>query len=165
MYANSNSDLSFRMTVVRVIKLRLIWQPSLSLAPSAFVWEALSLPAKSTKFCMPLTPIVMINIQKRKSYKQRWSKEGMYLTMIPYQACNKRSYTIWIFSESTFYSLNCQQGISHQSYKNNWKKKLNKKNYLPKKLTSLIIWCDRELVSLRAVSPTCLWATIEFSCN
>lgn len=46
-----NFDLSFLITVVKVIKLRLIWQPSLSLAPSAFVCEALSLPAKSTKFC------------------------------------------------------------------------------------------------------------------
>lgn len=44
-------NLSFLMTVVNVIKLRFIWQPSLSLAPSACVCEALSLPAKSTKFC------------------------------------------------------------------------------------------------------------------
>lgn len=49
------SDLSFLMTVVRVIKLRLIWQPSLSLAPSALVCEALSLPARSTKFCITTT--------------------------------------------------------------------------------------------------------------
>nr|GLL35357.1 hypothetical protein Itr_chr09CG10140 [Ipomoea trifida] len=34
-----------------VIKLRLIWHPSRSLTPSAFVCDALSLPAKSTKFC------------------------------------------------------------------------------------------------------------------
>ncbi|KAJ0814110.1 hypothetical protein HanPSC8_Chr17g0781641 [Helianthus annuus] len=42
---------NFLITVVRVIKLRLIWQPSRSLAPSALVCDALSLPAKSTKFC------------------------------------------------------------------------------------------------------------------
>jgi hypothetical protein len=48
------SDLSFLITVVRVIRLRLIWQPSLSLAPSACVCEALSLPARSTKFCKSL---------------------------------------------------------------------------------------------------------------
>lgn len=47
-------DLSFLITVVSVIKLRLIWQPSLSLAPSACVCEARSLPARSTKFCRTL---------------------------------------------------------------------------------------------------------------
>ena len=44
------TDLSFLMTVVRVNRLRLMWQPSFSLAPSMFVWDALSLPARSTKF-------------------------------------------------------------------------------------------------------------------
>lgn len=42
--------LSFLITVVKVSKLRLIWLPSFNLAPSAFVWEARSLPARSTRF-------------------------------------------------------------------------------------------------------------------
>lgn len=48
---SSLAHLSFLITVVSVNKLRLIWLPSLSLTPSAFVWEARSLPARSTKFC------------------------------------------------------------------------------------------------------------------
>ena len=47
-----DSNQSFLITVVSVIKLiRLMWHPSLSLSPSACVCEALSLPARSTKFC------------------------------------------------------------------------------------------------------------------
>ena len=43
--------LSFRITVVKVSRLLLIWLPSLNLVPSAFVWEARSLPARSTRYC------------------------------------------------------------------------------------------------------------------
>lgn len=39
------------MTVLRVSKLRFMWQPSFNLAPVDNAWEARSLPAKSTKFC------------------------------------------------------------------------------------------------------------------
>lgn len=46
-----NTCLSLRIHVLRVRRLRLIWAPSFSLAPSACVCDALSLPAKSTKFC------------------------------------------------------------------------------------------------------------------
>lgn len=44
-------NLSFLMTVVKVNKLRFIWQPSFNLAPMACVCAARSLPARSTKFC------------------------------------------------------------------------------------------------------------------
>lgn len=44
------SDLSFRMTLVKVNKLRFIWDPSFNLAPIACVCAARSLPARSTKF-------------------------------------------------------------------------------------------------------------------
>lgn len=43
--------LNFLITVVSVSKLRLMWLPSFNLVPSAFVWEARSLPARSTRFC------------------------------------------------------------------------------------------------------------------
>lgn len=43
-------DLSLRITVPRVSKLRLIWQPSFSRLPAEDAWDARSLPAKSTKF-------------------------------------------------------------------------------------------------------------------
>jgi hypothetical protein len=43
--------LNFLITVVSVNKLRLMWLPSFNLVPSAFVWEARSLPARSTRFC------------------------------------------------------------------------------------------------------------------
>lgn len=48
------------MTVVRVSKLRFIWQPSFSLAPTACVCAARSLPARSTKFCEKATHIIEI---------------------------------------------------------------------------------------------------------
>lgn len=43
--------LSLRITVPKVSKLRLIWQPSFSLCPTDNAWAARSLPARSTKFC------------------------------------------------------------------------------------------------------------------
>jgi hypothetical protein len=54
------SDLSSLMTVVRVSKLRFIWQPSFSLAPTACVCAACSLPARSTKSCEKATQIIEI---------------------------------------------------------------------------------------------------------
>jgi hypothetical protein len=47
----TNANLSLRITVPRVSKLRFMWQPSFNLAPAELVWDALSLPARSTKFC------------------------------------------------------------------------------------------------------------------
>jgi hypothetical protein len=46
-----DSNLSLRIHVLSVRRLRFMWAPSFSLAPSACVCDALSLPARSTKFC------------------------------------------------------------------------------------------------------------------
>jgi hypothetical protein len=45
------TNLSLRITVPRVNKLRFMWQPSFNLVPAANDWDARSLPARSTKFC------------------------------------------------------------------------------------------------------------------
>lgn len=47
----SFGNLSLRITVPRVSKLRFMWQPSFNLAPADNAWDARSLPARSTKFC------------------------------------------------------------------------------------------------------------------
>lgn len=165
-YAKIDLNLSFLITVVRVIKLRLIWQPSLSLTPSACVCEALSLPARSTKFCKLLFPHVIID--KVYSYslgsEKNWTSE-MRLGFSIFTRLATKDLTVFEFSRSVLSTV-CihNQRYSCVSFHRktamiiwtciNWK-------ILSMNLTSLIIWCDLELVSLRAVSPTCLWATRE----
>lgn len=52
-----NGYLSLRITVPRVSRLRFIWQPSFNLAPADNAWEARSLPARSTKFCIKVKEV------------------------------------------------------------------------------------------------------------
>jgi hypothetical protein len=131
-YAIVDSDLSFLITVVSVIKLRLIWHPSLSLAPSACVCEALSLPARSTKFCR-LTISITYNGSNHQCNLNDQIKVRMFYI---YQACNKGPHAIRIFTESTLNCL-CRQQMSYLLEESFYVKSI-KRNYDSRKLPALL---------------------------
>ena len=83
------------MTVVRVIRLRLIWQPSLSLVPSACDCDALSLPAKSTKFCNEFTnpPIKHIKFKRKSDY---WKEKGSFFTRLAMYDLTQSEFSRWV---------------------------------------------------------------------
>lgn len=94
----SHPDLSFLMTVVKVNKLRFIWQPSFNLAPMACVCAARSLPARSTKFCTHNKQLFKL---WSLAYQYPILKVGEYV----YQVSNKRFDTSRHFPESALKCL------------------------------------------------------------
>lgn len=68
-YYISTKYLSLRITVPSASKLRFMWQPSFNLVPADNDWDARSLPARSTKFCITIVKSAF-NYKKEKEKQQ-----------------------------------------------------------------------------------------------
>lgn len=132
--------LSFLITVVKVSKLRLIWLPSFNLAPSALVWEARSLPARSTRFYpYKIVTLHLLDViyTHKKEHIPNWPRRSSHGLNFP-----------WAYFQWSGKWKECCNGTN----------KFFVRTKILTTLTSLMIWCDLELLSLREVSPTCLCA-------
>lgn len=75
--ARKTTNLSLRITVPRVSKLRFMWQPSFSLVPADNDWDARSLPAKSTKFYVQMikqSAVTSVHYYMNTLYCSAWEK-------------------------------------------------------------------------------------------
>lgn len=144
------------MTVPRVSRLLLIWQPSFNLVPADNAWDARSLPAKSTKFCR-------VNKACLHFAFMTWKKYGQNLSS--YHTGNKCSWLVLTqeLTSRTFNSLRIKTIINNEIRQQLFLHKYHKSLLIfymqsSRRQTSLSIWCDLELFSFKYVSPVFLWA-------
>lgn len=156
-----------------------MWQPSFNRAPSDCVWEARSLPAKSTKFWTTIGICKLTILDQRKHLYKKESCKVIFewITNPTYQAgdqsireacilysgrtfhrlpCSCRQRSVWcLLKQWTTYELDTSiQSVSAQITEE--LSLLTGEHGLVH--TNLMIWWDLEEVSFSDVSPTCRWA-------